>query len=186
MARRSNSTGSIAMAILVLPWLGLNWVHAQAGIPIGVLLGLAVGLTIALALIVTAAKRRRTRSLAIANIDGMTGTEFERYLKQLLSFRGYSVVLNGASGDLGVDLIARKAGEAIAVQAKRYKGTVSRRAVSDAVAGMRHYRCNRAMVITNSRFTPGARALAASNECMLVDRDMLASWIQSFQKGIAA
>ncbi|MBV8101041.1 MAG: restriction endonuclease, partial [Verrucomicrobia bacterium] len=87
----------------------------------------------------------------------------------------------GASGDLGVDLIASKGQDRIAIQVKRYGGTVSRRAISDAVAGMQHYRCNQAMVITNSRFTPGAITLAKSTQCSLIDRDELVKWIIRFQ-----
>jgi restriction system protein len=87
-----------------------------------------------------------------------------------------------ASGDLGVDLIASNDTSKIAIQAKRYESKVSRRAISDAVAGMRHYKCNRAMVITNNYFTPDAIKLAKSAGCMLIDRDVLADWIIEFQK----
>jgi hypothetical protein len=71
--------------------------------------------------------------------------------------------------------------ERIAIQVKRHTGKVSRRAISDAVGGMQHYRCNKAMVVTNSYFTPGAILLARSNRCTLVDRDQLSQWIIQFQ-----
>jgi len=48
------------------------------------------------------------------------------------------------------------------------------------VAGMQHYRCTKAMVITNNYFTPGAETLARSTGCLLVDRDTLAKWISEF------
>src|SRR5207247_1340037 len=104
-----------------------------------------------------AQRNRRFRAIRIANIDSMTGVEFESYLKMLLSSRGYSVSMMGGSSDLGVDLIASRGAERVAIQVKRYSGAVSRRAISDAVAGMQHYRCNRAMVVASSHFTPGAR-----------------------------
>jgi HJR/Mrr/RecB family endonuclease len=37
------------------------------------------------------------------------------------------------------------------------------------------------MVITNNYFTPGAVTLARSNDCTLVDRDLLAQWVLRFQ-----
>jgi len=113
----------------------------------------------------------------------MTGVQFERYLQDLLGSQGYRVSLTRASGDLGVDLIACRAQDRIAIQVKRHNANVSRRAISDAVAGMQHYRCNRAMVITNSHFTPGAIVLARSTSCTLVNRDRLAQWILQFQAG---
>ncbi len=110
----------------------------------------------------------------------MAGVDFERYLQKLLSAQGYRVSMTKGSGDLGVDLVAARGGDKIAIQVKRYKTKISRRAVSDAVAGMQHYRCNKAMVITNNYFTPGAVTLARSTNCILINRDALAQWIVAF------
>ena len=74
-------------------------------------------------------------------------------------------------------LLPAKAPEKYAVQVKRYSNAVSRTAVSDAVAGGAYYGCNAAMVVTNNYFTKGARALAQSTNCQLVDRKTLAKWI---------
>lgn len=126
-------------------------------------------------------QEKKFRGIQIANIDSMTGIEFEQYLQKLLANQGYSVYVTQASGDLGVDLIASRDGDKIAVQAKRYNTRVTRRAISDAIAGMYHYDCNEAMVITNNYFSPGAVALAQSTECILVDRDTLAKWVNEFQ-----
>jgi len=123
--------------------------------------------------------------MRIANIDSMTGIEFEQYLKRVLAKQGYSVSMTSVSGDLGVDLVALGSGNKIAIQAKRYSDKVSRRAISDAVAGMYHYGCNKAMVITNNYFSPGAIALAKSTGCILVDRDTLATWINEYQNASA-
>lgn len=131
-------------------------------------------------------RERKFKGIQIANIDSMTGIEFEQYLQRILTNQGYSVNVTQASGDLGVDLIASRDGDKIAIQAKRYSTNVSRRAISDAVAGMYHYGCNKAMVITNSYFSPGAVALAESTECILIDRDTLARWVNEFQNTVEA
>src|SRR6185503_416356 len=102
---------------------------------------------------------------------------------ELLAHRGFRVERTGGSDDRGVDIVAEREALRCAIQVKRHYGLVSRHAVSDAVGGMRHYDCNAAMVITNSRFTAGAIALAASNECELVDREVLAEWIEDFRRG---
>ena len=126
-------------------------------------------------------KQKRAYSL-IEHVDHMSGVEFEGYIEAVLHARGYHIKTTPKSGDLGVDLIARKDGTSYAIQVKRYSHPVDRRAVSDAVAGMKHYKCDKAMVITNNYFRPGAKQLAASNNCTLVDRDMLASWVAAFQQ----
>lgn len=126
------------------------------------------------------------KGLLIADIDSMTGIEFEQYLEELLTNQGYIVNTTQTSGDLGVDLIASRDGDKIAIQAKRYSTNVSRRAISDAVAGMYHYNCNKAMVITNSYFSPGAKELAVSTGCVLIDREILAKWINEFQSSSKA
>ena len=124
---------------------------------------------------------RKFRAMQIANIDAMSGVEFEQYLQRLLNHRGFSVSMTQATGDLGVDLIVSLRADKFAVQVKRSRSKISRRAVSDAVAGIQHYRCNRAMVITNNYFTRGAITLARSTNCTLVNRDLLAQWIVELQ-----
>ena len=115
----------------------------------------------------------------------MPGVDFEQYLLTLLTSRGSSVGITQASGDLSVDLVASRIGEAIAIQVKRQNSRISRRAIRDAVAGMQHYRCNKAMVITNNSFTPGAVTLARSTGCTLIDRDTLGEWIVELQNATA-
>jgi restriction system protein len=127
---------------------------------------------------------RRARAIRLSEIDGMPGVEFEEYLAGLLTDRGYAVTSTPATGDLGVDLIATDEAGSTAIQVKRTAGTVSRRAVSDAVAGVAHYGCAGAMVITNGYFTKGAVELAASTKCVLVDRDELSSWILALRSGL--
>lgn len=129
------------------------------------------------------ARNRRLKALEIADIDFMSGVEFEQYLQKLLTSRGYRVRMTPSSGDLGVDLVASSAGQKIAIQVKCYSNKVDRTAISDAVAGKHHYGCNTAMVITNNYFRRGAIDLARSTGCILVDRDTLAEWIVEYQKG---
>ena len=130
-------------------------------------------------------KKRRDRaeeeirflSLRLVDLHSIKPGAFEEYVAQLLDHRGYTTQVVGQAGDMGVDVIARKGPEKYAVQVKRYSKPVSRTAVSDAVAGKAYHGCNAAMVVTNNRFTRGARALAVATDCQLVDRDTLAEWI---------
>ena len=178
----------IAIAIIIaIPIFFAEWLHDSIGIPrpiTYILLAAAVSwLSHKYISGYISERNRRFQAIQIANVDQMTGIEFEVYLKKLLNTQGFDVHMTPGSGDLGVDLVASKAGDRIAIQVKRYQAKVSRRAISDAVAGMNHYKCNKAMVITNSYFTPGARSLAASTSCTLIDRDTLTTWIVEMQSG---
>jgi len=121
------------------------------------------------------------RALRLSDVDSMSGTEFEVYVATLLEHLGFQTSLTSASGDLGVDIIAERDDIRYAVQCKRQSGDISRHAVSDAVAGIAHYRCTQAMVVTNRYFRKGALDLADSADCRLVDRDEFANWILSFR-----
>lgn len=122
-------------------------------------------------------EERRFRASELTDVDNMRPKEFEKFVGELMKRRGYATTVVGQAGDMGVDVVAQKGNRKYAVQVKRHSSRVSRRAVSDAVAGKRHYKCNAAMVVTNNYFTKGAEELARSTKCQLVDRDTLAAWI---------
>jgi restriction system protein len=125
----------------------------------------------------------RLRALSMANVDAMNGIEFEHYAAALLANEGFTdVQVTRASGDNGVDIMATLGEKRYAIQAKRYKGTVSRRAVSDAVAGMLPYGCNACMVITSGYLSAKAMDFARTHQCTIVDRDVLANWVIRFRR----
>ena len=89
--------------------------------------------------------------MKMKNIDKLNGRAFERYLTVQFRHLGYHVTLTSYSHDYGADLVLRKWGKKIVVQAKRYEA-------------------DRAMVVTNSNFTKSARDLAKRNEVELWGR----------------
>lgn len=123
------------------------------------------------------------RQMEIDDVDSMSGVEFERYVAELFRHEGYVIETTAASGDLGVDLVIARSRERTAVQIKRYSKPVNQAAIREAVAGMKHYRCQRAMVVTNSRFTKLARQLAQVNDCELMDREALQQRVAQWKQG---
>jgi hypothetical protein len=111
---------------------------------------------------------RRYR-LARCDWRGMRGPTFERFIAGVFEELGYDVESTGASGDQGVDLIARGRGRVIAIQTKGYEGSVGNKAIQEAYAGMTYYRCRECLAVTNSRFTRGALDLARAVDCSLID-----------------
>ncbi len=133
-----------------------------------------------------AENERRIRALQLSDADNMPGLDFEHYVCRLLKHRGLAAEVTSGSNDFGVDIVSHSGTTKYAIQVKRYANKVSRTAISDAVAGSVHYGCNRAMVITNSYFTKGAKEFANSTSCELVDRDILAEWIIDYQGAVPA
>lgn len=111
---------------------------------------------------------------SFAEIDKMTGIEFENCIRNLLQKSGYdNPQLTKASGDEGVDIIAYKNGKKIAFQCKRYTGKISNSAVQQVYSGKTYHDCHEACVITNSQFTENAITLAKKLKVKLIDRDGL-------------
>lgn len=122
-------------------------------------------------------KDNPTDAITIETIDRMAGREFEVFIAKLFKERGYKSTLTPSSGDYGIDVIVEDEFIKIGIQTKCYADKVSNSAVQEAVTGIRHYKLNRAMVITNSYFQPSAIQLAKDNDVILWDRNKLISEI---------
>ncbi len=98
------------------------------------------------------------------------GKQYEVFVAKYLKEQGFRQIRHtGATGDFGVDIVAKKHGIRYAVQCKFYSSSVSGAAVQEAVAGMAYYHCDRAMVVTNSGLTRGAKKLAEVNEVLVLE-----------------
>lgn len=106
----------------------------------------------------------------VSELDRLSGVEFEQFLDGLFRAQGYITELTAATGDYGADLILRKDGQRIAVQAKRYIGSVGVQAVQEALSGQAYYQCDVAWVITTGAFTTNALALAKKSGVKMIGR----------------
>jgi HJR/Mrr/RecB family endonuclease len=117
-----------------------------------------------------------SKSITISNnnFSKLSGSDFEKLLDRLYKSMGYSVQLNGKTGDQGCDLIAMKDQERIVIQAKCYNNwNVGNSAIQEVAAAKSHYDCNKAIVITTSGFTSEAMALAKTNNVELISKHLL-------------
>jgi len=112
-------------------------------------------------------------------IDGMTGLEFEKCVANLLRSQGYRHVTITERYDYGVDIIAEKDEIRWGVQVKRNSNLVKAIAVRQVVTALKKYKCDRAMVVTNNKFSHVAEELARSNDCILIDRTKLYKWVRT-------
>jgi restriction system protein len=111
----------------------------------------------------------------------MSGPQFEAFVAEILRARGYQATVLGGSGDQGVDVIAARNDQRIAIQCKNYAKPVNNRPVQEVYAGARHHGCNKAAVVAPMGFTKGAFALARSVEVDLYDSASLRAWIRRIQ-----
>jgi len=111
----------------------------------------------------------------VAGVSNFSGEEFETHIAKLLRSRGYDVVGTPRTGDQGADLIAKKDGKTIVIQAKRYEAPVGNKAVQEVISAVSFYGGNEGWVVSNSTFTASAKALAQKANIRLVDGNSLQS-----------
>ena len=114
-----------------------------------------------------------SNNLTINDVDMMNGFEFEKFIADIFSKMGFTTTVTKSSNDQGIDVIAKKNGITIAIQAKCYTGVVGNHAIMEAFAGMTYYNADRCLVVTNSKFTKSAKDLAKRNGVELWDRNKL-------------
>lgn len=114
----------------------------------------------------------------IEDLDKMSGIEFENFLKKFFESNGFKVRTTKISNDQGCDLILEKFGEKTSVQVKRYSSTIGNDAIQQVVGSLKVYNCQKALVITNSKFTKAAVKLAEANHVELWDREVLKKKIE--------
>jgi restriction system protein len=139
----------VVMAILLLPGFGE-------------LIGIVAILT-ALGIAVWAAFQRRRearRWSTIGSFYSLNPEEFERHVADTFEYLGYSAMMTPRVGDQGVDIVANKDGDTIAIQCKRYADKAPNSAVSAVHAGSVYYGCTRAMLVCTGGFSRAAIQLA--------------------------
>lgn len=125
------------------------------------------------------AKKKKKRTGSFFRKKTNEGIKFEKKMCRLLKKNGFRNVKNTrASGDFGVDILARKRRRTYAIQCKYYSGNVGVDAVQQASCGCQYYEADIPVVLTNSYFTKNAMELAEQTEVELWDGD----WIRAHKK----
>jgi len=123
--------------------------------------------------------KQKAKASNTVKVDGLSGVEFETWLAKFLTEKGFDVRGTPATGDQGADLIAKKNGRTVVVQAKRYQGTVGNSTVQEVIGAIAYYGADEGWVVTNASFTPSAKALAQKTNVRLIDGHGLKSEIFS-------
>ncbi len=149
----------------------------------GVVLGLGAMSIVGLLFWHTGRKNRKYKVAELAEIDEMTGEEFEDYLTYLFQHNGFIAERTQASNDYGADVVLteKRTGQVIVVQAKRYGKPVGVTAVQEVIGAINYYEADEAWVVTNQSFTRQAIQLAEANDVVLAGRQELIDWMHHMQ-----
>ena len=82
----------------------------------------------------------------------MTPKEFEQFVAEYYQHQGYYTEITPYSSDYGVDVIARKGKERIAIQVKMYGNSsrkVNHKTVMELFGAMTYRQCSKAVIATN-------------------------------------
>jgi restriction system protein len=160
---------AVLLALLVLERSEAFRALPGPGLLVLVLTGLAALWVLLRALGLDGASRRRRRLLGVEpeDLDRMSGPGFEEWVAERLRIEGDSVWRSPAGGDFGVDLVVTVDGVRVAVEAKRWKGTVPNGVVRSLIAGAGYHACRAGLVVTTAKFSAKARAQAARTDLPL-------------------
>ena len=116
------------------------------------------------------------------NLDEFTPFGFERFISQLFGEMGYEVWPTRRTGDYGVDIIAKKEGIKIGIQAKRFerRNLVGAPDVQKTLGSRFKYNVDKCILITTSDFTPQAREQARNAPIELWNRSILEEKIKKY------
>jgi len=89
-----------------------------------------------------------------------TGTDYERFVANVLAGAGIAAVRVGGSGDYGADLLVETAAGKAVIQCKFYTRPVGYDAVKEAYTAKAIYKASAAFVVSNAAFTTQARRAA--------------------------
>jgi restriction system protein len=116
----------------------------------------------------------------LAEVDAMTGTEFEERVAELCRRDGCTEVRRvGGAGDNGADVVGRLPdGRSMVVQCKRYapSSAVASREVRDLLGSQVHFGADVAIFVTTTRFSRPSATFAAGHGIATVHRDHLGLW----------
>lgn len=88
------------------------------------------------------------------------GIKYERFVAEYFESIGYQVEHTPLVHDYGVDLIATRGEEILAIQCKYWEADAGVDAVQQAFAGAAYYSATKSLVVTNNGFTINAKNLA--------------------------
>ncbi|WP_341282215.1 restriction endonuclease [Paenibacillus sp. FSL H8-0537] len=177
--------GIVIGAVIIAEILGLLWVNKRRS-TVKPKKKTTAKKVVAERQVASSSKKLTDQQIIQANLDTLSGTDFERLMELYYTDQGYQVERVGGAGDHEVDLIIRgKEGYKIAVQCKRWKKDVGNDIVLRLKSGKQVHGCYDAWIVTTSHFTRSAKEAAERLNIKLINgvaiRDKLDRWRKADQ-----
>ena len=115
---------------------------------------------------------RRSNFAAVSS-----GTDYEYFVRDILTAAGYSVRRVGGSCDLGADLLVTTPAGLVVIQCKFYSQPVGYSSVQEAYTARALYSAAFSIVCSNARFTRQARRTATKLGVKLTHHGALVSFL---------
>ncbi|CAL9308135.1 restriction endonuclease [Streptomyces sp. SudanB52_2052] len=116
----------------------------------------------------------------LAEVDAMTGTEFEELVAGLCRRDGCTDIRRvGGANDNGADVVGRLPdGRTVVIQCKRYapSSTIASRELRDLLGAKVHFGADVAVFVTTTRFSRPSERFALQHDILAVHRDHLGLW----------
>lgn len=107
------------------------------------------------------------------DVQSMDGITYEHHCANILAANGWTTTVTKATGDQGVDVIARRGDIKLVVQCKRYSAPVGNKAVQEVIAAQQFEDATHAVVVSTAPYTDSARALAHKTGVYLISQEQL-------------
>lgn len=116
------------------------------------------------------------------NFSNLTAYEFEHFVARLLQEMGYEADVTKRTGDYGVDIIAKKDKQIIAIQCKRYTETnlVGNRDIQRCLGSMHTINAKRSIFVTTSFYTKQALKQAEGCPIELWDKETFHELVKKY------
>ncbi|MEU4492944.1 restriction endonuclease [Streptomyces sp. NPDC023998] len=177
--------GGLLLVLLVVFWSAI-WPYVVAAVVVGGLGSLAGWLWHTDRLLRSRDRNWRENDAVqaghrtLAEVDAMSGTEFEELVADLCRRDGCTEVRRvGGSGDNGADVRGRLPdGRTMVVQCKRYtpSSAIASRELRDLLGAKVHFKADVAVFVTTTRFSRPSVAFAVEHDILAVHRDHLGLW----------
>lgn len=127
--------------------------------------------------------RKKMMDQKVEQLYQLTPREFEEWTESLFKSLGFqNVVLTPQSGDKGLDLIAEKDGNKIAVQCKKFKGVVGSPVIQAFAGALQTAEIDKGYFITTGSYSVDAEKMAQDLPIELYDKNTLGDLIELAMK----
>jgi len=116
------------------------------------------------------------------NFENISPFDFEYFVAMLLREMGYTTEVTKKTGDYGIDIIAKKGKQIVAVQCKRHneKNLIGNVLIQQLLGSMHFINASHCIFITTSHFTKNAITQSQNSPIELWDKDTFHNLVRKY------